>query len=120
MRGPISFAPVIEQGGFEGGVEQDRGQVLGRSRVLFKEVRVRSNKISRKKCPKLVDRGKRNVQERERETLEELIMRASNVNFNVGTTKQKGAIMPRKFGGPNRQGVKASSLIICCGAIKDR
>jgi len=67
MRGPISFAPVIEQGGFEGGVEQDRGQVLGRSRVLFKEVRVRSNKISRKKCPKLVDRGKRNVQERERE-----------------------------------------------------
>ena len=44
--------------------------------------------------------------ERERETLEELIMRASNVNLNVGTTKQKGAVMPRKFGGPNRQGVK--------------
>ena len=70
--------------------------------MLFKEVRVRSNKISRKKCLKLVDRGKRNVQEREREreTLEELIMRASNVNLNVGTTKQKGAVMPRKFGGP--------------------
>ena len=59
--------------------------------------------------------------EREREkTLEELIMRASNVKFNVGTTKQKGAVMPRKLGGPNRQGVKASSLIICCRTIKDR
>ena len=28
--------------------------------------------------------------------------------------------MPRKFGGPKSQGVKASSLIICSRAIKDR
>ena len=56
--------------------------------MLFKEVRVRSDKISRKEFPKLVDGRKRNVQERKRETLEELIVRASNVDFNVGTTKQ--------------------------------
>ena len=31
-----------------------------------------------------------------------------------------GAVMPRKFGGPNRQWVEATSLITCGRAIKDR
>ena len=70
--------------------------------------------------PKLINRGKGDAEEREGETLKELIMGASDVNFNMGATKQKGAVMPREFGGPNRQGVKATFLIICSGAIKDR
>ena len=70
--------------------------------------------------PKLINRGKGDAEEREGETLKELVMGASDVNFNMGATKQKGVVMPRKFGGPNRQGVKATFLIICCGAIKDR
>ena len=50
----------------------------------------------------MINGGKRDVQERKGETLKKLIMRASNINFNMGATKQKGAVMPRKFGGPNR------------------
>ena len=50
----------------------------------------------------MINGGKGDVKEREGETLKELIMRASNFNFNMGATKQKGAVMPRKFGGSNR------------------
>ena len=70
--------------------------------MLFKETRVRGNKICRKKVTKLIYGGKRDIQEREGKTLKKLIMRASNINFNMGATKQKGAVMPRKFGGSNR------------------
>ena len=68
----------------------------------------------------MINRGKGDAKERGGETLKELVMGTSDVNFNMGATKKKGPVMPRKFGGPNSQRVKASSLIICSGAIKDR
>jgi len=49
----------------------------------------------------LINSGKRDIQEREGKTLEKLIMRAGNINFNMGATKQKGAVMSRKLGGSN-------------------
>ena len=70
--------------------------------------------------PKLINRGKGDAKERGGKTLKELVMGPRNVNFSMGATKQKGPVMPRKFGGPKSQRVKASSLIICSRAIKDR
>ena len=69
---------------------------------MVKEAGIRSKKIFLKQVPKLIDGGEGDVKEREGKTLEKLIMRASDINFSMGATKQKGAVMPRKFGGSNR------------------
>jgi len=50
----------------------------------------------------LIDSGEGDTQKREGKTLEELIMRTSNIDFNMGATKKKGTVMSRKLGGPNR------------------